>query len=122
MHLGCHPPKDASFDILSLADQLYRSRLTNPNGSEPRKIYFSENLVPDLLVQGEKALIKNVLAYNKSLSKPGGGREVIGDKLTEEVEVEDKTGFQELQGINERVNEIFNQARESEFAASDFMT
>ena len=120
MQLGRHPPKDASFDILSLADQLYRSRSTNPDGPKPGKIYFSENPVPDLLVQGEEALIKNVLAYNESLSRPGGGGEVIGDQSTEEVG--DKTGLQELQETNERVNEIFNQARESEFAASDLMT
>lgn len=72
------------------------------------------------MVQGEKALIKNVLAYNESMSRPGGGGEVIADHSTEEVGAQ--AAFQELQGTNERVNEIFNQAQESEFAASDFTT
>lgn len=50
MQLGRHPTKDALLNILSLADQLYRSRSTNLDGFEPGTIYFSENLVPDLLV------------------------------------------------------------------------
>ncbi|MCJ1348014.1 hypothetical protein MMC31_006244 [Peltigera leucophlebia] len=83
-----------------------------------------DRTVPDLLIQGEEALIKNVLAYNESLSRPGGSGEVIADHSTEEVEAQalhPTTMFQELQGTNERVNEIFTQARESEFAASDLM-
>lgn len=91
VQLGRHSTKDASFNILSLADQLYQSRSTNPDGPKPGKIYFSKNPVPDLLVQGEKAWIKNVLAYNESLSRPGGGGEVFGDQSTEEAR--DKAGF-----------------------------
>ena len=42
---GYHPVKGALFDILSLADQLYRSKYTHPKGVEHGKIYFSENQV-----------------------------------------------------------------------------
>lgn len=45
---GRHPTKDLSFNILSLADQLYCSRSTTPDRSEPGKIYFSENPTLDL--------------------------------------------------------------------------
>lgn len=67
-------------------------------------------------------MIKNVLAYNESLSRSGRGGKVIKNKSTEEVEVENKTGFQELYKINEKMNKIFNQTQKSEFVASDFMT
>lgn len=50
---GYHPQKDASFDILSLANQLHRSKSTHPEGPERGKIYFSENQVPDFIKQGK---------------------------------------------------------------------
>lgn len=53
---GRHPTKDAAFDILSLVDQLYQSKSTLPEGPKPEKIYFSENLAPDQLQDGMKAL------------------------------------------------------------------
>lgn len=46
--IGRYPTKDALFDILSLADQLYCSWSTTSNGLEPRKIYFSENPASNL--------------------------------------------------------------------------
>lgn len=48
---GYHPQKDASFDILSLADQLHWSHFTNPNNLPANAgiKYFLENNVPDLL-------------------------------------------------------------------------
>lgn len=61
---GRHSTKDASFDILSLADQLYWSKSTNPHGPEHGKIYFSENQVPDLLMQGKSHLHTNIHLYN----------------------------------------------------------
>lgn len=64
-----HSTKDASFDILSLADQLYRSKLTNPDGSKRGKIYFSENQVSDLLMQRKKYLHSNIHSYNKLVKK-----------------------------------------------------
>lgn len=47
-----HLTKNVLFDILNLADQLHCSRSTTSDGPEPRKIYFSENLAPDLWKQG----------------------------------------------------------------------
>lgn len=64
-----HSIKDASFDILSLADQLYQSKLTNPDGSKRGKIYFSENQVSDLLMQRKKYLHSNIHSYNKLVKK-----------------------------------------------------
>lgn len=52
-----HLQKDSSFDILSLANQLYRSKSTLPEGPEQGKIYFLENQVPDLVKQGKAHLI-----------------------------------------------------------------
>lgn len=44
-----HLTKDAFFDILSLANQLYRSKPCHPDGLERGKVYFSENQAFDLL-------------------------------------------------------------------------
>ena len=73
------------FDIFRLTDQLYQLRSTNLNGFKSRKIYFSKNLVANLLVQGEKTLIKNVWAFNKSMNRLSEGRKVIVDYLIGEV-------------------------------------
>lgn len=45
-----HLIKDASFNILSLANQLYRSKSTHPDGYKYIKIYFSENQVLELII------------------------------------------------------------------------
>lgn len=50
-HSGRDPTKDALFDILSLADQLYCSLSTTLDRPKPGKIYFSKNLTPDLWKQ-----------------------------------------------------------------------
>lgn len=55
---GCHPQKDSSFDLLSLADQLNRSKSALPDGPKHGKIYFSENEVPDLIKEGMDILPK----------------------------------------------------------------
>lgn len=47
-------------------------------------------------MQGKEAVIKNVLVYNKSLGKPSKDREIIEDKSTKKIEIENKIGFQEL--------------------------
>lgn len=55
---GYLPTKDASFDIISLADQLHRSKSTYPEGSKYGKIYFSKNQVPNLVKLGLNHLPK----------------------------------------------------------------
>lgn len=70
---GKHPQKDASFDILSLADQLYRSKSTDPKGPEQGKIYFSENQVPDLVDLGQTYLARAIASYNESIERGQGG-------------------------------------------------
>ena len=62
---GRHPIKNASFDILSLANQLQRSKSTNFDGLERGKIYSSENQVPDLLMQVKAHLHTNIFSYNE---------------------------------------------------------
>lgn len=42
--------KDASFNILSLANQLYRLKSSHSDGPKYGKIYFLENQVSDLLI------------------------------------------------------------------------
>lgn len=46
---GYHLQKDISFDILSLTNQLYRSKSTYLEGLKRSKIYFSENQVLNLI-------------------------------------------------------------------------
>lgn len=64
-----HPIKDSSFDILSLSDQLYRSRSTFPEGRHPGKIYILENPMPDLIAEGRKNLAAAISLFNKLVHK-----------------------------------------------------
>lgn len=66
---GKYPTKNILFDILSLADQLYWSKSTNPDGPKYRKIYFSKNQMPNLLIQRNKLLYFNIHSYNKLVEK-----------------------------------------------------
>lgn len=66
---GYHPQKDALFDILSLADQLHRSKSTHPKGPDRGKIYFSENQIPDLIKQGKEHLPQAVKSYKQAVTK-----------------------------------------------------
>lgn len=50
---GCHPKKNLSFDILSLADQLHQSKSIMLKGPKQEKIYFSKNEARDLFQQGQ---------------------------------------------------------------------
>lgn len=90
---GRHPQKDSSFDILSLADQLHRSKSTIPEGPEQGKICFSENQVPNLVKQGKTYLHRAIRLYNETI-----GRERVH---------EDELEVQELSGKNENINELF---------------
>ena len=102
---GRHPTKDASFDIQSLADQLYRSRSTTPDRPESGKIYFSENPVLDLLDEGIKQLPLLIRAFNQSLYKTERHEET-GQGASEDQPIELDTG------TDEKVNELFLSARE----------
>lgn len=110
---GRHPTKDASFDILSLADQLYCSRSTTPDGPESGKIYFSENPAPDLWKQGLNQLQTSVWAFNKSLRK----NEALEDPGMEFNETSSiGTAEHPIQldpRANEEVDELFSSARAS---------
>lgn len=113
-----YPTKNVSFDILSLADQLYRSKSSHPDGPERGNIYFSENQVPDLLMQGKAHLHPNILLYNEAikqhaLSVPVSEEELA--RVNEEIEI------QELKGQNESVNELFSLARAEASVTSDLL-
>lgn len=118
---GRHPAKGAALDILSLADQLYRSRSTFPEGPEPGKIYFSENPAPNLLLYGMKALPTQVEAFNRSLEKNKIEDDAVdnpGDRVTtgsrsHPIEHESSVG------TNEAVNELFLSAREASGVTSE---
>lgn len=102
---GRHPTKDASFDIQSLADQLYRSRSTTPDRPESGKIYFSENPVLDLLDEGIKQLPLSIRAFNQSLYKTERHEETgQGASADHPIELD--------AGTDEKVNELFLSARE----------
>lgn len=104
--------KDALFDILSLADQLYRAKSTIPDGSGPGKIYFSENQMFDLLKEGKRTLHYAVDLYNDIITK----NKVLNP--VSEVNRED-VQIPELVGQNKSVNELFNQARDKATVMSD---
>ena len=110
-----HPTKNSSFDILSLADQLHRSRSTTPEGPEPRKVYFSLNPMPDLFAEGVQALFPNVKAYNLSLEKT--------EVLSTETSYNPGSSFENPMdldaGSNEVVNELFGAAREASSVTSN---
>lgn len=111
---GRHLTKDASFDIQSLADQLYRSRSTTPDGPEPGKIFFSENPAPDLWKEGLNQLHISVWAFNESLRK----NEAIEDLAIENGNEASGIGTAEYPmeldlGANEEVNELFSSTRAS---------
>lgn len=64
---GYHLTKNASFDILSLADQLYRSKSTYLEEPKHGKIYFSENQVPDFVKLGLEHLSQAIKAYKETV-------------------------------------------------------
>lgn len=104
--------KSALFNILSLADQLYRSKSTIPDGLGIGKIYFSKNQVPDLLEKGKKTLHCAIDLYNDTITK---------NKVLDPVSEINRQDLQipELVEQNKSMNELFNQARDEVTATSD---
>ena len=102
---GYRPQKDALFDILSLADQLHRSRFTYSEGLERGKIYFSENQVPDLIKLRQNHLPQAVKAYKEAVWKNS-----MDIKRT--LMPDDEYG-------NKAIDELFRQAREDAAVTSD---
>ncbi|MCJ1464122.1 hypothetical protein MMC07_002735, partial [Pseudocyphellaria aurata] len=103
---GYHLQKDASFDILSLADQLHRSHSTNLEKLLPGRDYFSENNVPDLLRAGKHRLPSALEAYSKSSA--------VKDKMFYQPDVS-----AELDGQNEQVLGLFSRAQDEAFLTAD---
>lgn len=112
---SCHPEKNTSFDILSLADQLHRSKSTDLQGPEQGNIYFSENQVPNLISEGAMVLPDVVKTYNESVAINAFGGEIV-DSTGKENE-----GEEEWIGIDEEVNELFNNAKDTKVVISDLL-
>lgn len=110
---GKHPTKSAAFDILSLADQLYRSKSTSSGGPEHGKVYFSENPTPDLLLEGLIALLAQTEAFNGSLERNSTAEVAV---YATEDGVHSETAAQASRE-NEIVNEMFEIARESDLTS-----
>ena len=72
---------------MSLADQLYRSKLVTFDSPKLGKIYFSENSVADLLAQGLKAFEKNIILYNELVDQKKHGITVVNKKQASEKEI-----------------------------------
>ena len=104
-----YPTKNSSFDVLSLANQLHRSRSTTLEGPEQGKVYFSLNSMPDLFAEGVQALFPNVKAYNLSLEKT--------EVLSTEISYNPGSSFENPMDLdadsNKVVNELFSVAREA---------
>lgn len=114
-----HLIKDLSFDILSLAKQLYRSKSTVPESSEPGKVYFSENPAPNLILNGIKLLPAQVEAFNILLKSNGPVEVQDGDAdkditraMSHPIQVPDD-------GTNEAIIDLFISVRESAHMTSD---
>lgn len=118
---GRHPTKDASFDILSLADHLHRSKSTLPGGPVDGKIYFSENPMPDLLEDGVEYLTRAVEAYNESVKKSEAPAAVVnGNKVPGEAGSSIQFPIELIQEANNKtVNDLFLVAREGSQITSD---
>lgn len=102
--ISYHPQKDSSFDILSLADQLHRSRSTYFESPEHGKIYFSENQVSDLIKLRLEYLPLAVKAYKKAVWK-NSAHSVAAD---------------ESDTVNKSVEELFRQTRDDSAVTSNF--
>lgn len=103
---GFCPQKNFLFHILSLANQLYRSKSTYSDGPERSKIYFSENQVSNLIKLGLNHLPQAMKSYKKAVQKD------MMHKYKASM-LEDGFG-------NEVVNELFRQAKEDATVTSDF--
>lgn len=108
---GYHPTKDRSFDILSLADQLHRSKSIDPCGPKQEKIYFSENQVPNIIKQGRKYLHQAIEVYKDSVQK----NHILLNPAALKKDIE----LLELEGQNEAINELLIQARDDAVVISD---
>lgn len=93
---GYHLQKDASFDILSLANQLHKSKSIYPESLEQGKIYFLKNQVSNLIKLGLEHLPKIVRT----------DKEVIRKDF---VYVEEKALSRDI-AKNKTVEELFRQA------------
>ena len=100
---GYHPQKNALFDILSLPNQLHRSKSTYPKGPELSKIYFSKNQVPDLISLELNHLPQTVKAYKKAVRK---------DYVYDEKALDIEPG-------NETVDELFREAKNNAAVTSN---
>lgn len=98
---GKHPQKDTAFDILSLTNQLHHFKSTDLKDSEQKKIYFSENQVPDLIDLGQKYPVQTIALYNQSIKGGQKGIDAI-DKNALALDPEE--------GQNKIIDKFFNQA------------
>ncbi len=104
---GYHPKKDSFFDILSLADHLYRSRSTTPKSPQPGKVYFSFNPVLNLFAKDIKALFSNIDSYNRFLEK----NEVLTSTVSSYEPRSTLDNPLDLDaGSNKTINKMFNAA------------
>ena len=100
-----HQQKNSFFDILRLANQLYKSRSTFLESLERGKIYFSENQVSDLLNLSLEYLPRAVKAYRKAIQKN------LIYKNADDAKAK---------SINGSVEELFRQTRDDSVVISDF--
>lgn len=95
--------KDTLFDILSLVNQLYKLRSTNPKNPKCGKIYFSENQVSDLISLGCKHVPWTFKASKKTIGKKYMTNDNILDK----------------EPAHKTVDELFRKARKNTAVTSN---
>ena len=115
---GKHPIKDSLFDILSLSDQLYRSRSIYPEEPHLRKIYFLENPMPNLITEGTKHLHIAIKLFNELVreNKPPTATDVaeeteIGSTVNNPTDLD--------ASLNPLIDELFLEARSASSMTSD---
>lgn len=100
--------KNASFDILSLANKLHKSKSTHLQGLKHGQNYFLEHQVLELITMGLKHLPKAVGAYKKIVKK-------------NIVNVKDKTAaILDDTVANKAVDDLFRQVQEDNAVISEF--
>lgn len=106
-----------------MIDYLHWSKSILSGGSIERKIYFSKNLIPDLLEDGVEYFMRAVEAYNKLVKKNKTLATVInenevfgkaGASIQFSIELIQKTN-------NQTVNDLFLAVCEGSQITSDFI-
>lgn len=111
---GQHREKNILFNIFSFTNQLYQSKSTNPDYLNKSNIYFSKNMISNLIKESSKAIQKSMKTYNKSIKKNKIISKIDNNAILETFKViEEILKLFELNRANDLYNKIFNSVKKS---------